>query len=118
MRGRPYDSRESEDNFGDNPVKATEPTKEQKVQYVKSQKQIREHTCHWPGCGKQCKPAYWGCYSCWMRLPRYLREKIWETFKPGQEVKGTPSREYVAVAREVQEWIRENYPETKNMESH
>lgn len=31
MRGRPYDSRESEDNFGDNPVKATEAIKEEKV---------------------------------------------------------------------------------------
>lgn len=84
--------------------------KEDKVKYVKAQGQSRNHHCHWPGCGKQCKPAYWGCYSCWMKLPKYLRDKIWETFKPGQEVNATPSREYIQVAREVQQWIKENYP--------
>lgn len=45
-----------------------------------------------------------------MKLPKYLRDKIWACYKPGQEVKGTPSREYIQVAREVQTWIKENYP--------
>ena len=76
-----------------------------KVAYVKSQKQTRDHHCHWPGCTKQVKPAVWGCYPHWMKLPKYLRDKIWATFRPGQETNYTPSREYVAVAREVQLWI-------------
>lgn len=66
----------------------------------------RNHHCHWPGCPKQVKPAVWGCYPHWMKLPKYLRDKIWLTFRPGQEVSKTPSRAYVEVAREVQEWIR------------
>ncbi len=30
---------------------------------------------------------------------------VCRAYQPGQEVNGTPSREYVAVAREVQAWI-------------
>lgn len=63
------------------------------------------HHCHWPGCPKLCTPAQWGCYPHWMRLPKYLRDKIWRAYRIGQEDTKTPSREYVAVAREVQLWI-------------
>lgn len=80
-------------------------SKAAKVAYVKRARQTRDHECHWPGCKKQVKPAVWGCYTHWMRLPKYLRDKIWDTFRPGQETNWTPSREYVAVAKEVQLWI-------------
>lgn len=63
------------------------------------------HHCHWPGCDRQVKPSVWGCRPHWYALPQGLRNKIWATFKPGQEESKTPSRAYVAVAREVQEWI-------------
>lgn len=55
-------------------------------------------------------PAKWGCYKHWMMLPKYLRDKVWAAFRPGQEVNLTPSKEYVMVAREVQEWICRNRP--------
>lgn len=42
-------------------------------------------------------------------LPKPLRDRIWSTFRPGQEESKTPSREYVAVAREVQDWIAANH---------
>ena len=83
--------------------------KSAKVEHVKAAKQDRYHTCHWPGCGKQCKPAYWGCYSCWMKLPKFLRDKVWTTYRTGQEIDMSPSKEYLAVADEVQKWIEENY---------
>jgi len=76
-----------------------------KVDYVKTQPQTREHKCHWPDCGKQVPPAMWGCKFHWFKLPVSLRNKIWAAYPPGQEIKGTPSRQYVKVAREVQEWI-------------
>lgn len=85
-----------------------------KVAYVRSQGQTRSHACHWPGCARQVPPAKWGCYPHWMKLPKYLRDKVWATFRPGQEVTATPSRAYVVVAREVQDWIREHYPEESN----
>jgi hypothetical protein len=64
-----------------------------------------KHHCHWPGCGQKVPPASWGCRKHWFRLPVYLRNKIWRTYRVGQEDSKTPSREYVAVAREVQDWI-------------
>lgn len=81
-----------------------------KVRHVKAQGQTREHHCHWPGCTKSVPPAMWGCYPHWMKLPRALRDKIWAAYRIGQETTMSPSREYLAVAREVQQWIIENYP--------
>ena len=64
-----------------------------KVTYVLSQGQTREHT-----------PAMWGCKPHWFKLPQLIRNRIWSTYRPGQEVTATPSREYVAAAREAQAW--------------
>jgi hypothetical protein len=36
-----------------------------------------------------------------------LRDKIWATYRPGQEIDATPSAAYLAAAAEVQAWIRE-----------
>lgn len=43
-------------------------------------------------------------------LPLSLRNQIWATYKPGQEITKTPSSEYVDVAMEVQAWIKANHP--------
>lgn len=77
-----------------------------KVDYVKAQGQTREHDCHWPGCGKQCPPALWGCRSHWMRLPARIRANIWAAYRPGQEVTMTPSRAYLEAAGAAQDWIK------------
>ena len=79
-----------------------------KVAYVKRQGQTRDHHCHWPGCPKQVPPAMWGCKTHWFKLPRALRQRIWATYVPGQEVTATPSAEYLAAATAVQQWIRDN----------
>ncbi|MDY0747332.1 ASCH domain-containing protein [Paucibacter sp. R3-3] len=76
-----------------------------KVAYVKSQGQTRKHHCHWPGCTAQCPPAMWGCTRHWYALPKDLRDRIWRTYVPGQEVKGTPSAAYLEAAQAVQAWI-------------
>lgn len=67
-----------------------------------------KHTCHWPGCRTEVSPALWGCRNHWYALPKYLRDKIWSAYIPGQEITKTPSVEYVAVAKEVQDWIKQN----------
>lgn len=77
-----------------------------KADYVRSQKQTRKHHCHWPGCEKQCPPAMWGCRQHWFALPQRLRDLIWQTYKPGQEINMTPSDAYLDAARQVQEWIK------------
>ncbi len=84
-------------------------TTEEKRKYVKRQGQTRDHHCHWPGCGASVPPAMWGCSKHWFMLPKVLRDRIWKSFRPGQETNWTPSREYLDVAHEVQRWIKENY---------
>lgn len=83
-------------------------TVKDKVEYVKSQGQTRNHHCHWPGCNKQVPPAQWGCSQHWFKLPNNLRNKIWATYKPGQEIDSTPSDAYLKAANEVQQWIKNN----------
>lgn len=77
-----------------------------KKQYVQNQAQTRNHECHWPGCDKQVPPAMWGCKAHWFKLPKHLRDKIWDAYVPGQEIRMDPSDEYLDVADEVQDWIK------------
>jgi len=78
----------------------------QKADYVKQAvSHDGKHHCHWPGCSKAVPPEMWGCKAHWFKLPSGLRAKIWATYKPGQEISKTPSAEYLAVAKQVQEWI-------------
>lgn len=78
----------------------------EKADYVRRQPQDRRHECHWPGCTEQVPPAKWGCRKHWFKLPKRLRDKVWAAYVPGQERRMDPSEEYLAVAHEVQEWIR------------
>lgn len=78
---------------------------DEKVAHVKAAEQSRAHHCHWPGCSEQVPPAMWGCRPHWYAIPKRLRDAIWRTYRPGQEVHGTPSESYVAAARAVQDWI-------------
>lgn len=59
------------------------------------------HHCHWPGCSCHVPPAMWGCKPHWRRLPPDIRARIWENYRPGQEIDKHPSQAYVAVAREA-----------------
>lgn len=76
-----------------------------KADYVRGQSQTRNHECHWPGCKKQVPPAMWGCSQHWFKLPKNLRDRVWAAYRPGQEIDGKVSKEYLAVAVEVQAWI-------------
>ena len=64
------------------------------------------HLCHWPECKRVVLPKLWGCKHHWYKLPKRLRLRIWQTYRVGQEIDKKPSKEYVAVAREIQEWIK------------
>lgn len=77
-----------------------------KAQYVKNQGQTRPHTCHWPGCDQQVPPAMWGCRKHWFTLPKPIRDRIWATYQPGQEVSMTPSQAYIEAAEAAQQWIK------------
>jgi hypothetical protein len=47
----------------------------------------------------------WGCKTHWFSLPKRLQDRIWATYRPVQEITKTPSSEYIAASREVQQWI-------------
>ena len=79
----------------------------EKAAYVRKATQSRRHTCHWPGCDRQVPPAMWGCKPHWYALPAELRRRVWRAYRPGQEVDMRPSDAYLVVAREVQDWIRD-----------
>ncbi len=79
-----------------------------KADYVRAAPNPGGHTCHWPGCARNVPPAMWGCKTHWYKLPLALRNKVWRTYQPGQEISKRPSAEYVEVAREVQAWIEAN----------
>jgi len=66
-----------------------------------------KHYCHWPGCPTEVPPKLWGCKTHWFKLPKYLRARIWATYRPGQEIDKNPSPEYLTVAKDVQRWIQE-----------
>jgi hypothetical protein len=59
------------------------------------------HHCHWPGCDKEVPPKMWGCKTHWYMLPKSIRDKIWATYRPGQEITKDPSDEYMAAAAEA-----------------
>ena len=79
-----------------------------KVDYVLGQGQTREHTCHWPGCTAQVPPAVWGCRLHWYALPLGLRNRLWRAYVIGQEKTMNPTAEYIAAAKAIQEWIKNN----------
>lgn len=80
-----------------------------KVDHVRSAPDEGNHHCHWPGCDTEVKPALWGCKRHWYSLPKAIRDRIWNAYKPGQERSKTPSTEYVAAARAAQDWIITTY---------
>lgn len=42
-------------------------------------------------------------------LPLALRNRVWATYVPGQEITKTPSKAYLHVATEIQAWINTKY---------
>ena len=59
------------------------------------------HTCHATGCKTNVPPAMWGCRKHWFMVPKELRDRIWATYRPGQEEDWEPSREYLLAAKEA-----------------
>lgn len=56
------------------------------------------HTCHWPNCRVEVPPKLWGCRRHWFMLPKAIRDRIWATYRPGQEITKDPSGEYIEAA--------------------
>lgn len=59
------------------------------------------HVCAHPDCTRMIPANQLACGSHWVRLPRRLRQAIWNTYRPGQEQDGQPSAEYMAALDDV-----------------
>lgn len=45
------------------------------------------------------------CKRHWFKLPKHLRDRIWATYRAGQEEDWEPSHEYLMVAKEAVIWL-------------
>lgn len=77
---------------------------------MEPKKKVKHH-CHWPSCEKTVAPRLWGCKTHWYTLPKPIRDAIWATYVPGQEIRKDPSEQYIKVAQMAQEWAL-NYEKT------
>lgn len=87
----------------------------EKAAHVRAAGQSRNHHCHWPGCEKQVPPAMWGCKAHWFALPQTIRNRIWRTYRAGQEQDGRPSSAYVEAAQAAREWIIANHGQQRGL---
>lgn len=71
---------------------------------------MSSHTCHWPDCRRIVPPKLWGCKPHWFKLPKAIRDRIWATYVPGQEITKTPSAAYLQAADAAEKWILANHP--------
>lgn len=68
---------------------------------------VLKHRCHWPTGTIETPPRMWGCKRHWFRLPKILRDKVWATYRPGQEITKDPSRAYIEVIKEVEAFAKQ-----------
>lgn len=58
------------------------------------------HTCHAIGCEKRVPPTMFMCKSHWFKVPKFLRDGIWATYRPGQCDDWNITPEYAEVAKQ------------------
>lgn len=69
---------------------------------------MSEHLCHHPSCSKPVPPKMLSCAPHWFALPKRLRDEIWRTYRPGQEVIKDPSDAYLEAMRACIEFWKAN----------
>lgn len=57
------------------------------------------HLCHARGCPRRVSPAMLMCRRHWWMVPKDIREAVWASYQPGQEIGKEPSGEYITAAR-------------------
>jgi len=63
------------------------------------------HHCHATGCVVPVPPEMFMCRSHWFALPKALQERIWRTYRRGQEHDKQPSAAYCEAAKAAVTWI-------------
>jgi hypothetical protein len=57
------------------------------------------HYCHAYGCTRAVDPKFLMCILHWRTVPERIKELVWATYRPGQEVDKKPSKAYLLVQR-------------------
>ena len=65
------------------------------------------HTCHATACTKRVPPEMFMCKRHWFILPKSIRDKIWETYRPGQCDDWNISSEYAEAAKAGVRYVAE-----------
>lgn len=52
------------------------------------------HICHAYKCNIQIPPKMLMCLKHWRKVPREIQNKIWATYRPGQEIDKIITEEY------------------------
>ena len=52
------------------------------------------HTCHARRCNRVVPEKMLMCKRHWFMVPHGLRDRVWETYRPGQEIDKDPSEEW------------------------
>jgi len=56
------------------------------------------HRCHANGCEVEVPPKILMCRRHWFMVPIALREAVWASYRPGQEIDKRPTAEYLDAA--------------------
>lgn len=56
------------------------------------------HRCHAQGCPLFVPPKMLMCARHWFSVPKPLRDRVWATYRRGQEIRKDPSKEYLDAA--------------------
>ncbi len=59
---------------------------------------MSRHACHALGCLAEIQPNLFMCRAHWFSVPKSLRDQLWATYRPGQEITKDPSSEYLEAA--------------------
>lgn len=59
------------------------------------------HHCHAHNCPANVPPKLLMCRKHWHMVPRSLQKKVWDTYRPGQEIDKRPTTEYLKAADEA-----------------
>ena len=59
----------------------------------------KTHKCFAPACRREVPIRQLMCPSHWRRLPFMLRQNLWKHYRYGQEIDGSPTKEYIVAVR-------------------
>lgn len=57
------------------------------------------HTCHAIDCGKEVPPEMLMCGRHWFTVPKFLRDRVWATYRDGQCDSFDPTNAYCEAAK-------------------